>query len=123
MKKTTKAVLFSTLIFPGTGQIILGRWMRGLVFLLPVLVAVWIYIKYSIKQAAVVMDKIMSGEVSPDPLAIAKMLQEGPESGELLLLAISAYTILVLWVLAAVDAFVVARKITLQDRKDQSGCN
>ena len=92
-----------------------------MIFLIPVLASIWIYIKYSIKQAGVVMDKVMNGEVAPDPVAIARMLHESPESGDLFLLAISAYTILLLWVLAAVDAFILARKITLQERKDRDG--
>ena len=122
MKKTTKAVLFSTLVFPGSGHLTIGRWQRGLLFMIPVIIAMWVYVSNSIKQASIVVDKLMSGEVAPDPVAIAKMLHEGPESGGLMLLAISVYGIIALWVLAAIDAFIVARKITLQEKKDQSGC-
>lgn len=123
MNRTTKAVLFSTLIFPGSGHMVVRKWQRGLLFMIPVLIAMWVYIKYSVKQAAIVVDKLMSGEVAPDPIAIAKMLHEGPESGGLMLLAISVYAILALWVLAAIDVFIVARKIAMQETKDLPGCD
>ena len=79
-------------------------------FMIPVLIAAWIYIKHSVEQAILVMDKVMSGEVAPNAIAIAKMMHESPDSGGLLVLAISIYTILLLWVLAAVDVYLLARK-------------
>jgi len=53
MDKATKAALFSALLFPGWGQFYLKRYIRGLVFIVPVLIGtlslVWMVVQVSAK--------------------------------------------------------------------------
>ena len=50
MDKATKAALFSALLFPGWGQFYLKRYLRGLVFLVPVLAGT-VFLAWTIIQA------------------------------------------------------------------------
>lgn len=109
-------MLLSTLLFPGTGHLVYRRWLRGGLIMVSALVCIIVYIRHSFIQAGIVADKILNGTVDLDVMSIWKALHEGPESGGLLLLAVSIYGILILWVVAAVDVYLISRK----DKKRQS---
>lgn len=49
MKKSTKAALFSAVIFPGAGLIFLKRYLRGSIFFIPALLAI-LYIIHGISD-------------------------------------------------------------------------
>ena len=49
MKKSTKAALFSTVIFPGVGLYFLKRYLRGSIFFIPALLAI-LYIIHGISN-------------------------------------------------------------------------
>jgi len=112
MKKTTKSVLFSTLLFPGSGHFVLRRWLRGLIFVVPVLLAFGYYMNYSVDQAMIAVDRILSGEVSPDSASIQAMLNEQAAAGQNTLLIVSKTVFLVGWLVAAIDVYLIAKKET-----------
>ena len=109
MRKSTKAVLFSVLVFPGTGHYMLRRWIRGFLFMLPTLLAFGYYIGYEVDRAMVAVDQILSGELSPDAASIEQMLSEEPPVDKALLLSIAKWLIPICWIVAAVDAYFLGR--------------
>lgn len=62
MKKSTKAALFSGLIFPGTGLFLLKHYVRGSIFFIPALLAL-IYVCSGVSAA---MDEV-SKKISANP--------------------------------------------------------
>ncbi|HEX5125238.1 MAG TPA: DUF6677 family protein, partial [Rhodocyclaceae bacterium] len=66
MKKSSKALLFSALIFPGAGHLVLKRYARGIALLVPSIVALIVICNDAMQKASSIADKILSGEVSPD---------------------------------------------------------
>lgn len=109
MRKSTKAVLFSVLVFPGTGHYMLRRWLRGLLFMLPALMAFGYYVGYEVDRAMVAVDQILSGELSPDAASIEQMLSEEPPVDKALLFFIAKWLIPACWILAAIDAYFLGK--------------
>jgi len=111
MNKATKAALFSALLFPGWGQLYLKRYLRGLVFILPVLIGTlalaWAVIQTSVaiikaapfKKGTVQLINVI--QVSVDSLKAVDL------SYVLLMLSLIA----ILWILSIVDAYQLGKKI------------
>lgn len=121
MKKTTKSVLFSTLIFPGSGHLLLRRWLRGLVFIIPVMLAFGYIMNYSVDQALTVIDRILSGDISPDTASIQEVIKQTAEEGQNTLLVVSKIVFIVGWLVAAVDVYMIAKKESRNESKNELG--
>jgi TM2 domain-containing membrane protein YozV len=76
LKKSTKAVLLSGLIFPGVGHLYLKRWIEG-ILLLGVAAFTAYYIGAAVMEtASVIVEKIQSGAVSSDIDTITRLAEE-----------------------------------------------
>jgi len=117
MKKTTKATLFSLLIFPGTGHFLLRRWGRGLLFLVPALCTSIVLANSAIDRASDAADRLMSGEVPLDEESIRQLLDEELPPRQAMLISTAEYLLLACWIVGAVDAYVQARE-TGQPRQE-----
>jgi hypothetical protein len=107
MKKTTKAVLWSGLVFPGAGHFFLKQNQRGMFLFIPALVSACLYFYGRYVQVAYIWDKISSGVVSPDTAGVTALLGTVPQFP----IADMAFWVLVAcWVLGMVDAYLLARQ-------------
>lgn len=73
MKKSTKAALFSTLIFPGAGLLWLKLYLRAAIFMVPALAISYYIFKEAMKIAQTLADKITAGLI---PLDVTRLLTE-----------------------------------------------
>jgi len=107
MKKSTKAMLWSGLIFPGCGHFSLKSNRRGLLWLVPALLAVAVFVHGLIVRAEFVMDKVESGAVPLDPVAIATLLDSVPDTQ---MTSVAFWVFVVCWIGALVDAYSLGAK-------------
>lgn len=114
MRKSTKATLFSLLVFPGAGHFVVRRWIRGILFILPTVVALAFIVTYSFERALETVDQVLAGEVAPDTTAIRAALEEPPPENQARLLSAAKYLILACWVGAATDAALLGRKLDMR---------
>jgi hypothetical protein len=104
MKISIKAVLWSGLAFPGAGHFYLKHYRRGMLVFVPALIEISMLVRGMIMQAEFLWDKIESGAIAPDPLAVAALLDAVPETQ----MTRFAFLILVLcWVAGMVDAYLL----------------
>jgi hypothetical protein len=102
MKKSTKALLWSGLVFPGVGHFSLKYYLRGLLWFVPAMLALAVLVQGLIERAEFVMDKIESGAVAADPQAIAALLDRAPDTAAA---QIALWVLLACWLAAMVDAY------------------
>jgi hypothetical protein len=107
MDRPVKAALISALVFPGAGHLYLKRGVRACLFLLPTLAAVMVFLNDAMDQATVIANQIMSGRMPPDPAAIAAQLEQ--QGGGSPLASVAAAVMIVCWIGATVDAYLLAR--------------
>ena len=118
MKKTVKATLYSTLIFPGVGHFSLDRYRRGLIIFLPAFLSFVFLLHNALSKAFALTDKIQRGELPQDPQAIALLIAAEPTSSELLMLRIATWVLLVCWISGIIDAYRLG-KIADQAQSEQ----
>lgn len=70
MKASIKAALISALLFPGLGHLVLRRGARGLLFLVPALLAGGYLLRATLAVAATLVDEVSSGKLPLDPLLV-----------------------------------------------------
>ena len=115
MKKSTKAVLFSLLIFPGAGHFLIRKWIWGLLFMAVTLLSSGVLINYGFNKANDIMDRALSGEVPLDPEAIEALLREPPPPDEALMLKMSQWLLLTCWIGSAAHAYVKTESLQKQN--------
>lgn len=110
MKKSTKAVLLSALVFPGSGHIYLKRYVAGAV-LVSASFAVIIYtITKTTEKALSIADKIQNGNVPLDIEAITELVSKQSSGSDILLLNIATTALIVFWIIGVFDSFRVGCK-------------
>ncbi len=110
MKKSIKAALMSGLIFPGTGQIHLKRFRRGIVIMLLVLSGISAIVWMATVRALAVLENIERQLNQSDMVAMSNhslLSSSGHES--------TYYNILVLfivccWLFSIIDAYRIGEK-------------
>jgi hypothetical protein len=107
MKRAVSAALLSAFVFPGAGHLYLHRRRRALLFLVPTLVAAYIYFGDMVTRVSSVADQVLAGQVAPDPAAIGARLDAQADASPLV--TISGVVLLVCWAGSIVDSFVLAR--------------
>lgn len=107
MKQSEKAVLW-TLAVPGAGHFYLKRFQRGLIFLVPSLICVVLYVRDAILQVVSILDKIQRGVLDPDLFALLDTLDKLEESP---VANISFWVFMLCLVVAAVDAYLLSEQI------------
>ncbi|RFP19042.1 MULTISPECIES: DUF6677 family protein [unclassified Duganella] len=70
MKASIKAALISALLFPGLGHLALRRGIRGLLFIVPTLLAAGYLLRATLALVDTLITELNSGKLPLDPLLI-----------------------------------------------------
>jgi hypothetical protein len=118
MKRSTKAVLLSALVYPGVGHLYLKKTVPAVLLMLAATAGLYVLMSGAFAQANLIAGKILSGEVQPDIGAVTDLLtqhQDGSGSGKL---AWATAFLGIVWVAAVIDAWRTGRA-TESDLPDQ----
>ncbi|MDB5755576.1 MAG: hypothetical protein JWR56_2004 [Massilia sp.] len=107
MSRPVTAALISALVFPGAGHLYLKRKGRAMLFILPTLAAIAVFVRQAFEQASVLADQILSGALPADPVALAARLEQ---EGNSPLATAAAAVMVVCWICAIADAYLLARR-------------
>jgi TM2 domain-containing membrane protein YozV len=109
MNKPIKAALFSALIFPGAGQLLLKKYVSAIYF--AVFAGVGLYFLFSnlMSRTQDIIDKVQRGEVSADLATITELVnQQSSTAADSLSPAL--IILLVVWLVSVVEAYRVGKK-------------
>jgi len=110
MKKSLKVVLFSGFVFPGVGHYMLKKYYRALMFSISFAVVLTVYANDVFNKAQQLVQQIQQGSVALDAVAITKALENLTIGFSQQQLSWLGYTLLLIWLLAIVDAYRIATK-------------
>lgn len=102
MKRSVKAALLSGLVFPGLGQLVLRRPLRGAAFLLPMALAVVYLLRRVLQLADTILTDLNSGALPFDPVAIAERVHAS--GGDDLSITLASWLCLLCWIGSVADA-------------------
>jgi TM2 domain-containing membrane protein YozV len=109
MNKPIKAALFSALIFPGAGQLLLKKYVSATYF--AVFAGVGLYFLFSnlMSKAQNIIDKIQLGEASADLATILELVNQ-QSATSLDSLSPALIILSVTWLVSVVEAYRVGKK-------------
>ncbi|MDD3249759.1 MAG: hypothetical protein PHF23_05245 [Smithellaceae bacterium] len=110
MNQATRAALFSFLLFPGSGQIYLKRYMRGMAFLAPAAAATLALAWMIFQVVLVIVREALSGAPGMD--GVLSGMGNGLRAINISLALWLLILIFFLWVFSAIDAYRLGKKIT-----------
>jgi len=120
MSSGIKGLLFSAVIFPGAGQILLTRYVRGSIFFALAFVSGILCVTGLVRQAVVILqDLVAKGEVITTPKIMAIVADVSTYASSLFL-KISLLIFLCCWLSSVVDAWLIGRKIDEKHPTDKS---
>jgi hypothetical protein len=105
MKKSTKAVLLSALVFPGAGQIYLHSYLPGVALITASGAAILYMVLKAVEHALQIVAKIQSGQVRLDETAIAELLNSQPVGTENYLINLCMTVFIVCWLIAMIHSY------------------
>lgn len=110
MKKSTKAILLSALVFPGAGHLYLKSYLVGFT-LVGVTFAFVIYIISKVMdQAYAIAEKIQNGDVQLDIAGITELVSKESSGADIQLQNIAMLMLVVCWIAGIADSYRIARK-------------
>lgn len=109
MKKSTKAALLSAFVFPGVGHIFLKKTIPGIFLVGASLVATYYLISKTIENALQIFEKIQSGDVQLDVIAITELASKQLSGAESQLLDVATVAIIICWLIGIIDSYRVGR--------------
>lgn len=110
MKQSYKAALFSALVYPGSGHLLLKHYPMGLLLVGTATGCLAALVFRAFAIAGTISDKILSGEIPLDILRINNELstQIAADSGTMV--TIATWLLVVCWLAGTADAFRLGRQ-------------
>jgi hypothetical protein len=105
MKRSSRAALLSGLIFPGIGHIALKHYRRGSVLVLVALAALAVVVTRIYQRAAIIVERLNSGDIPVDTAAIAEMVSNSTSGGDSLLENTALIVLLACWLIGIIDSY------------------
>ena len=102
-------LLLSLLVLPGAGHVYLKYYARAAIFMLTSITLLWLLIDDAMHKADQISKMMVSGELALDVGAIMAALERASGLDPALLNQLS-YGLLACWLLAAIDAWRLARR-------------
>ncbi len=111
MSNVMKGVLFSALIFPGAGQIILSRYRRGAVFFAVAFMSGILCVTAIVRQAVVMLQNVVAaGEVATIP-KVMSIVAEASTTASSLFMKVAFLIMFVCWLTSVVDAWRIGKEL------------
>jgi hypothetical protein len=118
MKKSTRGVLLSGLVYPGLGQLVLGQVVTGVLFMLLTTAGLFVFVYRIVQRAVRLIDDLLpllaNNEIDVNTLneQLSRDSAGGWGAETISLIAVTGC-----WLAAMVHAYFVGRKIDQQPTK------
>lgn len=107
MKNAVKAMLWSGLVFPGLGQLVLKCYKRGIALALATAACSYVLVANAFQQAMAIVDKIDFSSGVVDVQAITTAVSEADKASGSGATQFVVWILLILWLIGMVDAYVM----------------
>ena len=117
MKISTRATLLSLFMFPGSGHIVLKKYISGGVFIgIAAIASLFLFAKM-MQRANDLANQIVEGRIPFDPIKIIELVTATPPADEAQLLSIVINVFIVTWIVSTIDAYRLGKKQEKSEKK------
>lgn len=110
MAKKTKALILSTLVFPGLGQLSLKQYKTALLIIMSALTALIVIIADVMSIATTIANKIIAGDMSSDYAVIKGAILEQQANSGTQLISILTYALIAIWLFSVLHILLFGTK-------------
>ena len=114
MRNALKGALWSGVIFPGLGQVILKHYTRGIVLMLMVSASLVVIVLKAVQHALAIVEKIESEGVVIDIQTITEAATRASSTSDSLIYNLGSLLIVFCWIFGIVDAYRIGKKKDLE---------
>lgn len=111
MKTSTKAVLLSTLVFPGLGHLVVKSYWRAALLIVAALGAMYFVVAVATDRAMTVVDQIYSGQVPADAATITEMVANSSSGAGDSTASAAMFVLLACWLVGIVDSYRLGKSL------------
>ncbi len=111
MSNVLKGVLFSALIFPGAGQIILSRYLRGAVLFGIAFLSGILCVTAVVRQAVIMLQGVVDGGEAATIPRVMSIVLEASTTASTIFLKISFLIMFSCWLFSVVDAWRIGKEL------------
>ena len=105
MKKETKALLYSALVFPGLGQLVLKSTRLGIVVMSLAICSLIIVLKHVVDSARMIVDRVLAGEVSADIYTIRQLVAEQQANTASTTVDLALSVLVLTWIISIIGVY------------------
>ncbi|WP_263322602.1 hypothetical protein [Endozoicomonas sp. Mp262] len=105
MNKSTKAVLLSVFVFPGTGHFFLKKTIPGILLSGTALLALYVLVSNGLHKVQQVVEKIQNSQSQADFALILDVLSKQSTGPDTPFVYIATAVFLIIWFISAVDSY------------------
>lgn len=117
MKKSHKAALLCTTVFPGAGYFMLAKPWHGITALMVTLLSLVIIMKEAMFKADIISKQILAGDMSFDPIQITKLLISGPSLYSPTFIENLSLFLFATWLVTALDCYRLGKLLDTKQAK------
>ncbi len=114
MNNTLKGVLFSALIFPGAGQIILSRYRRGALFFGLAFFSGILSVTAVVRQAVMMLQQLVSAGEVASVSKVVRIVAEASTTASSLFTKVAFLLLFGCWLVSVVDAYRIGKELDLR---------
>ena len=109
MRESSKVTLLSAFVCPGVGHLYLRKKLVGWGLISASLWALYVLLSNAIKRAMEISDKIVSGEVAPDIIAIRELINQPLTGSGAQLISLATTVLVTAWLIGIADSYRLGR--------------
>ena len=116
MTQSTKALLLCVLIYPGTGQILLKRYVSGTLFIVITSVGLYFILENVFRIAFQIIEGMQNGEAQPGFSSILNLVSQHDTQ----LLNTAFIVMVVTWAISIIHIYLVAKTLMQHQNRPQN---
>lgn len=111
MTNAIKGLLWSALVFPGLGQLVLKLYKRAALFIAVAVSCIGIIVVRAVNNALAVLDEVKIVDGTIDMNSVTQAAQQAVSGADNSLYNFLLVLLLVCWVVAALEAFLAGKRL------------
>ena len=116
MSNALKGALFSGVIFPGLGQVILKHYKRGIILMFTVFASLMVIVLKAVQHAFTILEKIELAGGVIDIQTITDAATQASSTSDSLIYNLGLLLIVICWIIGIADAYRIGKKKDIEEQ-------
>ncbi len=116
MKHSLRGALLSGAVFPGLGQIVLKRYVRGITLMLAVSASLFVIVGMALKEALAILETIQMQTGAIDSVTLSRVAAQASTRSDSGVFKFFLFLMVFCWLAGIADAYRIGKKKDLEEQ-------